>query len=55
MARRVEAVHREHPLVPNGLAQLLESMEEELISHMQNSAAAPIDALGIVRCESLAA
>lgn len=35
MARRVEAVHREHPQVPNGLAELLETMEEELISHMQ--------------------
>lgn len=35
MARRVEAVHGEHPLVPNGLAQLLETMENELISHMQ--------------------
>jgi regulator of cell morphogenesis and NO signaling len=34
MARRVEAVHREHPLAPAGLAVLLESMEEELLSHM---------------------
>ena len=34
MARRVEAVHRENPNVPNGLAELLEGMEEELISHM---------------------
>ena len=35
MARRVEAVHRDHPLVPAGLADLLEAMDEELRSHMQ--------------------
>lgn len=35
MARRVEAVHREHPQVPAGLADLLEGMHEELLSHMQ--------------------
>lgn len=35
MARRVEAVHRDHPDVPVGLAELLEGMEEELLSHMQ--------------------
>lgn len=34
MARRVEAVHRTHPLVPVGLADLLEEMHEELLSHM---------------------
>ena len=34
MARRVEAVHREHPLAPAGLTVLLESMEEELNAHM---------------------
>lgn len=34
MARRVEAVHREHPAVPVGLADLLEEMEEELLDHM---------------------
>ena len=34
MARRVEAVHREHPLVPIGLANLLEEMEVELLDHM---------------------
>ncbi len=34
MARRVEAVHRTHPLVPAGLADLLEEMHEELLSHM---------------------
>jgi len=35
MARRVEAVHREHPLVPAGLADLLEDMQHELLSHME--------------------
>jgi len=35
MARRVEAVHREHPLVPNGLTVLLEEAERDLLSHMQ--------------------
>ena len=34
MARRVEAVHREHPDVPAGLADFLEQMEQELLSHM---------------------
>jgi regulator of cell morphogenesis and NO signaling len=34
MARRVEAVHRDNPDVPVGLAELLESMEEELLAHM---------------------
>ena len=34
MARRVEAVHREHPLVPRGLADHLETMEQELLEHM---------------------
>lgn len=34
MARRVEAVHREHPEVPRGLADFLEHMEQELLSHM---------------------
>lgn len=34
MARRVEAVHREHPLVPAGLADLLEDMQQELLAHM---------------------
>ncbi len=34
MARRVEAVHREHPAVPAGLAALLEEMEAELLDHM---------------------
>lgn len=34
MARRVEAVHREHPQVPAGLAEMLEAMEQDLLSHM---------------------
>ena len=34
MARRVEAVHREHPDVPAGLGDFLEQMEQELLSHM---------------------
>jgi regulator of cell morphogenesis and NO signaling len=34
MARRVEAVHRESPDVPVGLADLLETMEAELLGHM---------------------
>lgn len=35
MARRVEAVHREHPEVPHGLADHLETMEVELLEHME--------------------
>lgn len=35
MARRVEAVHRDHPAAPAGLAELLESMEGELLEHMR--------------------
>lgn len=35
MARRVEAVHRDNPNVPAGLADLLETMEGELLMHMQ--------------------
>ncbi|MDR3519253.1 MAG: iron-sulfur cluster repair protein YtfE [Azospirillaceae bacterium] len=35
LARRVEAVHREHPAVPQGLADLLTTIEQELGSHMQ--------------------
>ena len=34
MARRVEAVHRDHPQVPHGLAAQLETMEKELLEHM---------------------
>ena len=34
MARRVEAVHRESPDVPQGLAAHLETMEVELLNHM---------------------
>ncbi|MBT9554241.1 MAG: iron-sulfur cluster repair protein YtfE [Hydrogenophaga sp.] len=34
MARRVEAVHRDSPDVPHGLAEHLEIMEAELLDHM---------------------
>lgn len=34
MARRVEAVHRDHPEVPAGLADHLEEMQDELLDHM---------------------
>lgn len=34
MARRVEAVHRDNPNVPVGLADLLEAMQAELFDHM---------------------
>jgi len=34
MARRVEAVHREHPDVPAGLAAHLEAIEAEMLEHM---------------------
>jgi regulator of cell morphogenesis and NO signaling len=34
MARRVEAVHRDHPACPAGLARLLDEMTSELASHM---------------------
>ena len=34
MARRVEAVHREHPQVPAGLAALLAGIEAEMLDHM---------------------
>ena len=35
LARRVEAVHKEHPAVPQGLAALLELMNGELEDHMR--------------------
>lgn len=35
MARRVEAVHRDHPAAPHGLAELLATMEVELLEHME--------------------
>lgn len=35
MAHRVELVHRDNPEVPSGLAQLLESIEGEMLDHMQ--------------------
>lgn len=34
MARRVEAVHREQPAVPAGLAELLEAIQGEMLEHM---------------------
>lgn len=34
MARRVEAVHREHPDVPKDLAEHLEAIETEMLEHM---------------------
>lgn len=34
MARRVEAVHRDHPEVPKGLADHLEAIEAEMLEHM---------------------
>lgn len=39
MARRVEAVHRANPDVPAGLADALEAMHEELLSHMHKEEA----------------
>jgi regulator of cell morphogenesis and NO signaling len=39
MAQRVEAVHRENPLVPAGLGALLETMQAELLSHMKKEEA----------------
>jgi regulator of cell morphogenesis and NO signaling len=39
MARRVEAVHRDNPDVPTGLADLLEAIPEELLSHMEKEEA----------------
>lgn len=39
MARRVEAVHRESPDVPVGLAAHLETMEAELLEHMEKEEA----------------
>ena len=34
LSRKVEAVHRDHPKVPAGLAVVLQRMKEELESHM---------------------
>lgn len=39
MARRVEAVHRDNPDVPTGVAGLLEEMEQELLGHMHKEEA----------------
>jgi regulator of cell morphogenesis and NO signaling len=35
LARRVEAAHKAHPAAPHGLADLLETIAEELDAHMQ--------------------
>ncbi|MCW3476358.1 iron-sulfur cluster repair protein YtfE [Limobrevibacterium gyesilva] len=35
LARRVEVVHKAHPVAPHGLADLLERMAEELEDHMR--------------------
>lgn len=35
LARRVEAVHKAHPAVPNGLADLLETISSDLEDYMQ--------------------
>lgn len=35
MARRVESVHQANPHVPAGLADLLETMEQDLLQHME--------------------
>jgi uncharacterized protein DUF542 len=34
LARRVESVHRDHPLAPRGLADALEAISENLLDHM---------------------
>lgn len=39
MARRVEAVHRDNPDCPAGLADLLETMQAELLDHMSKEEA----------------
>lgn len=39
MARRVEAVHRDNPHTPAGLADHLEEMEQELLTHMHKEEA----------------
>ncbi|ASJ24379.1 iron-sulfur cluster repair protein YtfE [Laribacter hongkongensis] len=35
LAKRVEAVHRDHPAVPAGLAALLGEIQKDLLQHMQ--------------------
>jgi len=35
MAARVEAVHKDNPNVPKGLASFLENMDADLICHMK--------------------
>ncbi|MBS0465810.1 MAG: iron-sulfur cluster repair protein YtfE [Proteobacteria bacterium] len=39
MARRVEAVHRENPSTPHGLADALYAVEQELLMHMHKEEA----------------
>ena len=39
MARRVEAVHRDNPNTPHGLADALETLEQELLMHMHKEEA----------------
>lgn len=39
MAHRVEAVHRAHPAVPAGLGDLLEEVQQELVTHMHKEEA----------------
>ncbi len=39
MAQRVELVHRDKPEVPAGLAQLLESIQEDMLDHMEKEEA----------------
>jgi regulator of cell morphogenesis and NO signaling len=40
MAKRVEAVHRDHPEVPTGLAELLVQAEQYLLRHMNEEESA---------------
>ena len=46
MADRVEAVHRDHPQVPAGLADLLKTMEQELLVHTEKEASDPAALIG---------
>lgn len=46
LAARVEAVHREHPAVPTGLAELLQRVLGELTVHMQKEELILFPAMG---------
>lgn len=46
LARRVEAVHKEHPACPHGLGAFLEETAEELEAHMQKEEAVLFPMLG---------